>query len=147
MSGDFLDANVILYAFDVDQRKYEIASEIIERSLGGDAQISYQVVQEVLNVLTRKAETVLTGHEPQRVLEDVLMPLWRVMPSDTLYSRALGLHSRFGYAFYDSLIIAAALEAGCSRLLSEDLQDGQRIERLTIVNPFAITSSGTTEDS
>jgi predicted nucleic acid-binding protein len=43
---------------------------------------------------------------------------------------------RYGFHFYDSLIVAAALEAGCSRLFSEDLQHGQRIDGLTVENPF-----------
>jgi predicted nucleic acid-binding protein len=59
------------------------------------------------------------------------------MPSTALYIRAVEVRTRYRYSFYDSLIIAAALEAGCTRLYSEDLQHGQRIERLTIVNPFA----------
>ena len=53
-----------------------------------------------------------------------------------LYKRALDIQARYHFGFYDALIIAAALEAGCSRLYSEDLQHGQRIERLTIENPF-----------
>jgi predicted nucleic acid-binding protein len=53
-----------------------------------------------------------------------------------LYQRALDIQARYRYGFYDALIIAAALEAGCIRLYSEDLQHGQRIERLTIENPF-----------
>jgi predicted nucleic acid-binding protein len=53
-----------------------------------------------------------------------------------LYQRALDIQARYHYGFCDALIIAAALEAGCSRLYSEDLQHGQRIERLTIENPF-----------
>jgi predicted nucleic acid-binding protein len=53
-----------------------------------------------------------------------------------LYQRALDIQARYHFGFYDALIIAAALEAGCTRLYSEDLQHGQRIERLTIENPF-----------
>jgi predicted nucleic acid-binding protein len=53
-----------------------------------------------------------------------------------LYQRALDIQARYHYGFYDALIIAAALDAGCTRLYSEDLQHGQRIERLTIENPF-----------
>ena len=49
---------------------------------------------------------------------------------------AVSLQGRYGYSFYDSLIIAAALEVGCTRLYSEDLQHDQRIHGLTIVNPF-----------
>ena len=58
------------------------------------------------------------------------------MPSHALYRRALEIQTRYGYGFYDSLIIAAALEAGCQHLLSEDMQHGQQIEQLRIVNPF-----------
>ena len=54
----------------------------------------------------------------------------------SLYARGLRLHGQFGFSFYDSLIVAAALEAGCSRLYSEDLHHGQQVERLTIQNPF-----------
>ncbi|MBA3636750.1 MAG: PIN domain-containing protein, partial [Rubrobacteraceae bacterium] len=66
----------------------------------------------------------------------VLGPLWTVSPSLALYRRTLDLQARYRYSFYDSLIIAAALDAGCTRLYSEDLQDGQRIEGLTVENPF-----------
>jgi len=59
------------------------------------------------------------------------------MPSTALYDRALDLHSRYRFSFYDSLIVAAALEANCTRLFSEDLQHGQRVEGLVIENPFA----------
>jgi predicted nucleic acid-binding protein len=59
------------------------------------------------------------------------------MPTEALYRSCLRLQDRYRYSFYDSLIIAAALDSGCDRLYTEDLQDGQRIEGLTIVNPFA----------
>lgn len=56
--------------------------------------------------------------------------------SAALYVRALKLQASLGFPFYDSLIVAAALEGGCKRLLSEDLQHGQRIDTLRIENPF-----------
>ena len=128
MSGDFLDSNIILYSFDVeDAKKRTIAREVIAIASSTGGCISFQVVQEVLNNLTGPRKS--TGQDPRGVLEEVLMPLWRVMPSESLYVRALGIEARYRYAFYDSLIIAAALEAGCDRLFSEDLQHGQRIER------------------
>jgi predicted nucleic acid-binding protein len=89
-----------------------------------------------LNVVTRKLPTPMTAEDAGRFLEQVLGPLWKIYPSLALYRRALGVQARYRYSFYDSLIIAAALDAGCSRLYSEDLQDGQRIEELTIENPF-----------
>jgi predicted nucleic acid-binding protein len=138
MNGDFLDSNVFIYLFDETQpRKYEVALQIVQRAVAaGTAIVSFQVVQEVLNALTTKFATVVPADRAYDALENVLVPLWRVMPTESLYRRALEVQSRYSYGFYDSLIIAAALTAGCTRLLSEDLQDGQRIEGLVIENPF-----------
>jgi predicted nucleic acid-binding protein len=58
------------------------------------------------------------------------------MPIQKLYLRALDIQDRYHFGFYDSLIVSAALQAGCNRLYSEDLQHRQRIEGLTIENPF-----------
>lgn len=64
------------------------------------------------------------------------MPLVRVVPTPALYRRGLDVQERWKFGFYDSLIVAAALEAGCKRLLSEAMQHGQRIEGLRILNPL-----------
>jgi predicted nucleic acid-binding protein len=135
---DFFDSNVLVYAFDTrDQRRNAIADALlVQAQREHSAIISYQVVQETLNVLTRKLTPRLTAAEARDILLDVLAPLWRIHPSSALYSRALSIQERYGYSFYDSLVIAAALEGGCARLLSEDLQHGQQIEGLTIKNPF-----------
>jgi predicted nucleic acid-binding protein len=53
------------------------------------------------------------------------------------HDQALRIAERYGFQIYDSLIVAAALEAGCTTLYSEDMQDGQSIDTLTIRNPFA----------
>ena len=92
--------------------------------------------QETLNVVTRKLQRAATPAEAGRLLDEVLLPLWRGAPSPAFYRRGLELQQRYSLAFYDALIVAAALEAGCTRLLSEDLQHGLRIERLTVENPF-----------
>lgn len=138
MSAELLDSNVLVYLFDeTDERKREIAKRIVYEGIGsGRACISSQVVQETLNVITRKLPRPATVAEAERFLDDVLAPLWRGGPSVALYHRALDLQSRYRLAFYDALIVAAALEAGCTRLWSEDLQHGQRIESLTIQDPF-----------
>jgi predicted nucleic acid-binding protein len=138
MSGDFIDSNVFVYLFDeTDERKRGIADGIVESALQAhSASISFQVVQETLNVVTRKLPTPMTAEDAGRFLEQVLAPLWRDSPSLALYRRALDLQAGYRYSFYESLIVAAALDAGCSRLYSEDLHDGQRMEGLTIENPF-----------
>jgi predicted nucleic acid-binding protein len=138
MSGDFLDTNVFVYLLDdADARKRAIAEALVAQAArSGDASISYQVVQETLHVVTRKMERPLTPRDAVDFMHRMLEPLWRVMPTPALFERALEVQDRYGYAFYDALIVAAALEAGCTRLYSEDLQDGQRIGALTIENPF-----------
>lgn len=138
MSVDFLDSNVFIYLFDTtDERKRAIARRLVASAIETDsACISFQVVQETLRVVTGKLPKPLTPDDAQAFLQHSLMPLWRVMPSPALYAAALRLRARWQLGFYDALVVAAALEAGCKHLLSEDLQHGQRIEGLRIENPF-----------
>lgn len=139
MSVDvFLDTNVLIYQIDTrDRRKHAVAERIVREALSADhACISFQVVQECLNTVLRKAEVRLEVDDARAWLDTVLAPLVRVQSSLALYRRSLEVQARWQYSLYDSLIVAAALEAGCKRLLSEDLQHGQRIEGLQIVNPF-----------
>lgn len=132
----FVDTNVFIYQLEgLDERKRPIADAVIEDAIS-DGCISFQVVQECLNTIVCKADIPLTSAEAQRYLDSVLRPLWLVMPSADFYRRGIDIQDRYQYGFYDSLIIAAALQAGCKRLLSEDMQHGQRIERLIIENPF-----------
>ena len=138
MSVDFIDSNVLLCLFDeTAPAKRATAESLIHQALeASSAVISHQVVQETLNVLTTKMRPAATHEQARRFLDSVLMPLWRVMPNAALYRRAMDVKQRWGFSFYDALIVAAALESGCTRLLTEDLQDGQRIENLVIQNPF-----------
>jgi len=138
----FIDTNIFVYQLeDLDARKAAVAERLIERGIAkGTACISFQVAQECLNVALRKAQISLGGNEMRRYLQSVLAPLYRVQPSLRLYHAALDIQLRYQFSFYDSLIIAAALDAGCKTLYSEDLQHGQRIEGLTIENPFRESS-------
>src|SRR5712692_7241278 len=113
MSGDFIDSNVLLYLFADDApAKKEAAKNIVQAAMfEGAAAISFQVVQEVLNGILRRAEPQAAAEAGRRFLQETLAPLWRVMPSEALYQRALDLHGRYRFSFYDSLIVAAALEA------------------------------------
>lgn len=138
MNGEFIDTNVFIYLFDeTNDRKRNIADRIVKTALETrTARISHQVVQETLNVVTRKLPSPMTAENAQRFLVQVLAPLWQIMPNIALYRRGLDVQARYGFSFYDSLIIAAALESGCPRLYSEDLQHGQQIEGMIIENPF-----------
>ena len=134
----FLDTNVFIYQLDgSDPRKQSIADALVRDALRlQDACISVEVVQECLNVITTKARVPLSSQQAQIYLDEVLAPLVRVGASTDLYRRALDLRARWQFSFYDALIVAAALMAGCTRLLSEDMQHGQKIEQLIIIDPF-----------
>jgi len=138
----FLDTNVLVYTFDqTAPEKRSRATQLVEQALvSGRGVISYQVVQEFLNVATRKFRAPLSPADCRVYLDRVLAPLCSVWPCIPLYHRAMELADRWRYSFYDALIIAAALEAGCPTLYSEDLQHGQTIGGLTIVNPFSTTT-------
>ena len=131
MSADFLDSNVLLYQFDRKAlQKQSVAREIIVNALTTrSAIISFQGVQETLNVLTRKLPVPMAELDVQDVLNNMLIPLMRVMPSAALYTDALRIAQRFKFSFYDALIVAAAQSAGCKRLLTEDMQHGDVIDR------------------
>lgn len=134
----FIDTNLFVYQLEaLDERKSSTADRIIHEGIeAGNACISFQVVQECLNTALRKAEIPLGTDQMRAYLNNVLAPLFRVPASIPLYNRALDVQARYRYGFYDAMIIAAALEAGCTRLYTEDLQDGQKINGLTIENPF-----------
>jgi predicted nucleic acid-binding protein len=138
MSDDFIDSSVLVYIADgTDVRKARLAEDLVVKGvLLNNSSISFQVVQETLNVITGKLALTASPPEAADFFRRVLDPLWKVMPSRELYRRCLEIKIRYRYSFYDSLIIAAALEDGCTRLLSEDLQHGQRIEGMVITNPF-----------
>jgi predicted nucleic acid-binding protein len=96
MSDEFITSNVFVYLFDeTDERRREIASKIVESALRAhSASISFQVVLETLNVVTRKLPSPLTAEDAGHFLEHVLGPLWRISPSPALYRRALGVQAR-----------------------------------------------------
>lgn len=127
----FLDTNILIYAQE-HGTKGEVAREAI---LTGGV-ISVQVLNEFVAVLRRKF-----GFEwdvIEEAVADVRTALETVHPIDvSTHTDALVLARSYGFNFYDALIVAAALAAGCDTLLTEDLQAGQRIDGLTVVNPFA----------
>ena len=134
----FLDTNVLVYAFDAGSpAKAKVAANLVRTGISeGNGAISYQVAQEFLNVAMRRFATPLTPAEAIEFAITVLKPLTRVHSSQALLVEALGLVASHKLAWYDSLILASALESGASVLYSEDFQHGQRFGALKIVNPF-----------
>ena len=134
----FLDTNILVYSFDnKNTKKRDIARNLVSDALNnGNGRISYQVIQEFLNVSTRKFETPLSTPDAQIYLRTVLEPLCEVYSSAKLFHQALEIANRWKYSFYDSLIIAAAVSAGCNILYSEDMHHSHSIGNLKVVNPF-----------
>jgi predicted nucleic acid-binding protein len=131
----FLDTNIVAYAFD--QSAHEKRSRAI--SLMEDHApwvISWQILQEFSNVALHRFRIPLTAQFLTDFNEHLLWPHCRIQPSAKLYSEALRIHQQSQYRFYDSLIVAAAIESGAGILYSEDLQHGRQIGSLRILNPF-----------
>lgn len=140
MSAEFfLDTNVLVYSFDEREPDKAVKSRgLIEQALvEGRGCTSWQVVQEFLNVALHKWEKPMSAQSARVYLRQTLTPLCRVMPSPRLWDEAVHVHESTQFRWYDSLIVAAALEAGVQLLYSEDLQDGRRVAGMTIRNPFA----------
>lgn len=134
----FIDTNIFIYSFDnSDPEKQFIAKKIIDNGLtNASSIISYQVIQEFINVSTKKFKNPLSIPDCNKYLSVVLEPLCQIFSSIDLYYQALEIMERWKYSFYDSLIISAAIKGSCSVLYSEDLQNQQSIYDLTIINPF-----------
>lgn len=135
----FLDTNVLVYTFDDEApEKRDLARELIARALReGSGVISWQVVQEFLNVALHKWEKPMSPGDASDFLSSTLEPLCTVFPSVTLWRSALWLRATSHYRFYDSMIVAAAQQSGAGILYSEDLQAGRQFGHLRIRNPFA----------
>lgn len=126
----FFDTNILVYARE-DHWKAVIARAFIAE--GG--LISVQVLNEFTNVLQRKLRRSWPEIEAAVADLAIVFPPARALTAVT-HRSALELSRDVGYAFYDALILASALEAGCTELVSEDMQHGRAIGSLTIRNPF-----------
>jgi predicted nucleic acid-binding protein len=129
----FLDSNILVYSYSNSEiQKQEIARRLIADS---NSLISTQVLQELCNIVTRKFKFSYE-QAATAIKESCQNNSLHINTGDTIL-QACQIAGRYAFSFFDSLIVAAALEGGCTVLYSEDMQDGQIIEgKLTIKNPF-----------
>jgi predicted nucleic acid-binding protein len=135
----FLDTNVFVYSFDQTAPvKAKLAAALIRKAIATQkGVVSYQVVQEFLNVAIRRFVLPMTVAEAEQYLSTIFRPLLAIHSSHSLYAEALRIAGRHKLSWYDSLIVAAAIEAECGILYSEDIQDGQWFGTVVVKNPFA----------
>lgn len=126
----FLDTNILVYAQEVGPKAETAQSLIAEGGV-----ISVQVLNELTNVLRRRLRR--DWREIEEVLDDVSDALDPAVPLTVeTHSGAVALARDYGLSFYDAVIVASAVEAGCDTIYSEDMQHGQVFGPLKIVNPF-----------
>ena len=127
----FFDTTVLIYSVsEIDPRA--TAAQML---LAAGGHINVQVLNEFASVARRKLNK--SWKEISGALDDIRISCEPAHPLTTkIHEAALKLAARYGFNIYDALILAAAIDAGCDTLYTEDMQDGQKIGALTIRNPF-----------
>lgn len=135
MSGSFFDSNTLLYLVTDDHDRVERVTRLLDD--GGI--ISVQVLNEMASVCRRKFK--MSWLDTSTLLNKTKSILTIVPLTIETHQSGLRLAERYGFSIYDSFIVAAALQADCETLWTEDMQDGLLIEnRVRIVNPFSAST-------
>lgn len=138
MSQEFVDTNVLVYAFDASAgAKQTSARQLLERLWNtGTGCLSVQVLQEFFVIVTRKvAEPLSVDEATERIREFAAWKVFAATANDILASIALQKQARLN--FWDAMVIQAAAELGCVVLWTEDMNDGQLVRGVRIHNPFS----------
>jgi len=129
----FVDSNVVVYAYSRTEKDKRVrASDVLTNY---DCVVSTQVLNEYCNVCIKKNFISIT--DIQKDINEILSNCGFYIVNEVTINKALFVKNRYGFSYYDSLVVASALECECSILFSEDMQHNQMIENtLKIVNPF-----------
>jgi predicted nucleic acid-binding protein len=133
----FLDTNILVYAYDTrGKTKHKKAQNILLDCWNSRSGIvSTQVLQEFYVTVTKKLPKTIPVQEAREIVKELLSwSVYEIVPADII--AASELEEQLKYSFWDSLIITAAQRADANILYSEDMQDGQQIGNLKIINPF-----------
>lgn len=138
----FVDTNILLYAHDVESgEKHDIADRVLrELWHEGAGVLSLQVLEEFYVNATRKIRVPLARHQARSIVNDYLE--WTTETTPAEISTAFRIEEEARISFWDALIVSSALKSGAGRILSEDLNAGQRISGIRIENPFAGIGKG-----
>jgi predicted nucleic acid-binding protein len=138
---DFLDTNILLYGVSTDPKeaaKRTIALKLLDRH---NVALSVQVLQEFYVQATRSSKSHPLSHQQAALLVESWLR-FRVQPvTTTILLAAILARDRFRLSYWDAAIIESARTLGCKRVFSEDLNDGQDYDGVTVENPFAVESA------
>lgn len=133
----FVDTNVLVYRHSALEPRKQVRADswyklLWELRVG---RLSFQVLQETYSTLTRKLIPAVPDSDAQAIIRN--LAAWNPVPVDfSTLERAWLLQARYSVSWWDALIVAAAQLAGCTILLTEDLQHGQLFDNVRVVNPF-----------
>jgi len=133
----FVDTNLLVYAYDSSAgKKWRTSLEVLSLLwTHRTGVLSTQVIQELFLSLTQKVKNPVLPETAKEIISDILR--WPLVVNDGgNILRAIDLQIKYHFSFWDSLILEAAITSKSEFLLSEDFQDGQVIESVTIINPF-----------
>lgn len=137
LTRDFFDTNILVYAYDRSQpqKRAQALNLLIAAMEQESGVLSAQVLGEFFTTVARRIPNPLSHEEAEEAIRQLtILP---VMELDApLVHRAIGTCRRYQLSYWDALIIAAAERAGCLRILSEDLNEGQSYNGVLVVNPF-----------
>ncbi len=133
----FLDTNILVYAYDRSEpEKQAMAQTLLTQGIEREnAVVSAQVLSEFFAVVTRRIQKPLSAEQAEQVI-DLLSILPAIEVNLKLVKRAISIHKESQISYWDSLIVSSAERAGCSKILSEDLNAGQVYHDVRVLNPF-----------
>lgn len=134
----FVDTNVLVYLFDDSEpaKQEQARSRLALEKRAGELVVSTQILQELYNALTRGKDPIRLPEDAEAAVREAAL-LTVVQVDSTLILAAIGRSRRSRISFWDALVVEAAEAAGCRRILTEDLNEGQSHGTVLVENPFA----------
>ena len=130
----FIDTNLLIYIFsdnDADSYKKQKVIDILKNH---NCVVSTQVLNELCNVFTRKLKIPVS--DVRRAIAHISKICTVITVEPNFVSSALTLHENYKFSYFDCLMITAAIQSGCTYLVTEDMHSGQNIDNLKIINIF-----------
>ena len=133
----FLDTNILVYAYDKNEPEKQIrAQDILKAAIEEESGIiSAQILGEFFVVVTRRIKEPLPIDDAEKIIDIIsVLPVAEI--DKNLVRDAINIQKGYGISYWDSLIVATAKREGCDRIITEDLNDGQKYHGVLVENPF-----------